>query len=228
MKKLFLVSVIAVVTLNAAAQTIAKWTFETSLPAGAPGAGVWLTNIAAETGSGTASGFHAGAATYSNPSGNGSAESFSSTTWAVGDLFQFVASTVGYSGIGLSFDQVSSTSGPRDFDFLYSTDGSSFTSFASYIVNSNATPNPVWNGTSSSSLYTYAFDLSGVTALNNQSTVYFRLVDASNLSAGGGAPSAAGANRLDNVEIAVVPEPSTLSFIVACGLLRLIVSRRKQ
>jgi len=227
MKKLLLVSFLAVAALSVSAQTIAKWTFETSVPAGAPGAGVWLTNIAAEIGSGTASGFHAGAATYSNPSGNGSAESFSSTTWAIGDLYQFVASTVGYSGTGFTFDQVSSTSGPRDFDLRYSTDGSTFTTFASYIVKSNAAPNPVWNSGTSSSLYTYAFDLSSVTALNNQPTVYFRLVDVSTASAGGGAPSAAGASRLDNVEIAVVPEPSTVSFIVVCGLLRLIFLRRR-
>src|SRR5438552_17437540 len=68
---------------------IADWTFESSLPAGSPGAGVWITNISAEIGSGTASGWHAGASTYTSPAGNGSAHSFSSSLWAVGDLYQF-------------------------------------------------------------------------------------------------------------------------------------------
>jgi hypothetical protein len=230
MKKLLLTGLaMSAFSIYGFGQTIAKWTFETSLPAGSPGAGVWITNIAAEVGSGTASGWHAGAATYSNPAGNGSAESFSSATWAVGDLYQFTASTVGLSGIGISYDQTSSTSGPGFFDLKYSTDGVNFTTFASSIVvQSNAAPNPVWNSTTASSLYSYSFDLSSVSALNNASTVYFQLVDSSTASAGGGTPSAAGSSRLDNVEIFVVPEPSTFALTVVGGLLGLVALRRKR
>ncbi len=210
--------------------TIAQWTFETSIPAGTPGAGIWITNLAAEIGSGTASGLHAGAATYSNPSGNGSVESFSSTVWAVGDLFQFVARTVGQTKIGVSFDHTSSTSGPGFFNLDYSTDGSSFTTFvSSFIVASNAAPNPVWNGTTSSSIYSYFFDLSSVTALNNAPTAYFRLVDSSTLSSGGGTPSAAGSSRVDNFAIlANVPEPSTIVLLSLGGLLTLFSIRRRR
>src|SRR5262245_50023603 len=94
---------------------IASWTFETSMPTGTPGAGVWITNIASEVGSGIASGLHVGAVTYSNPAGNGSAQSFSANAWAVNDYFQFVVSTIGYSGLGVSFDQTSSATGPGRF-----------------------------------------------------------------------------------------------------------------
>ena len=83
----------------ALADTIANWTFETSLPAGSPGAGAWITNIAAEVGPGVAAGWHAGNATYSTPVGNGSAHAFSSTAWAAGDFYQFAVSTLGFQSV---------------------------------------------------------------------------------------------------------------------------------
>lgn len=222
---LFLVAAIPTVSF---AQTIAQWTFETSIPAGAPGAGVWITNIAAEVGSGTASGFHAGAATYSNPAGNGSVESFSVNTWTVGDFFQFAVSTIGLNDIGVSFDQTSSGTGPGQFNFEYSTDGISFTQFGStYTVLPNAAPNPVWNSTTSSSLYSFAFDLSSVTAVDNQATVYFRLTDASTTSAGGGTVAAGGTDRVDNLAVVVVPEPSTVVLASIGGLLLINFMRRR-
>src|SRR6266446_9928561 len=84
---------------------IAQWTFETSIPATAG-------PFAPEVGSGSASGLHAGAAVYSSPAGNGSAHSYSANTWAVGDYWQFQTSTLGFSGIALSWDQASSSTGP--------------------------------------------------------------------------------------------------------------------
>src|SRR5262245_3211682 len=114
------------------AQVISGWTFESILAApGSPGAGIWLTNVPAEIGIGTASALHAGNAAYSIPSGNGSPKSLSVNTWSVGDLFQFSVSTMGYTAIGLSWDQGSSQTGPGRFDLSYSTDGISFTPFAS-------------------------------------------------------------------------------------------------
>ena len=90
-----------IISLSANAQTIAQWTFETSLPATAG-------PFSPEVGAGSASGSHAGAAVYSSPSGNGFSHSFSANTWAVGDFWQFSASTATYSGIQLDWDQVSS------------------------------------------------------------------------------------------------------------------------
>ena len=121
------------------AQTIAQWTFETSIPTTAG-------PFAPEVGSGSGLGSHAsGAAVYSNPAGNGSAESFSVNTWAVGDYWQFEASTLGYNNVGLSWDQTSSGTGPRDFNLDYSLNGgSSWTTVTTYSVLANAAPNPTW------------------------------------------------------------------------------------
>jgi hypothetical protein len=199
---------------------IADWTFESSLPAGTPGAGIWITNISAEIGSGTASGWHAGNAVYSSPAGNISAHSFSSTLWAVGDLYQFVVSTAGKSGVTVSWDQTSSSTGPGRFNLAYSTDGTAFTTvLTDYTVLQNGgAPNPAWSPTAGGSVYSFSVDLSGNTALNNQPTLYFRLVDDSTTSAGGGTVGTAGTDRVDNFSV-VVPEPNGLLVFGGLGLL---------
>ena len=204
----------------ARAAVIADWTFETSMPAAAG-------PFAPEIGAGAASGFHAGAATYSTPSGNGSAHAFSSNTWAVGDYYQFKASTAGLSNIELMFDQASSNTGPRNFQLEYSTDGTSFTNFGSvYSVLANASPNPTWNSTTSSAIYTFTDDLSSISALNNASAIYFRLADTSTVSASGGTVGTAGTDRIDNVIIQTVPEPVSLG-IGSIGVVGLLARRRR-
>jgi hypothetical protein len=202
---------------SASAQTIAQWTFETSIPTTAG-------PHAAEVGAGSALGFHAGASVYSNPAGNGSAESFSSTLWAVGDYYQFNLSTVGYSGIGLSFDQTSSSTGPRDFDLTYSTDGVSFSTVGSYMVLQNgAVPNASWSTSTYQSAYTFGYDLSSIIAIDNASSVYFRLVNSSTATPTGGTVAAGGTHRVDNFTVYVVPEPTGL---VAFGGLLLLAGRK--
>lgn len=197
---------------SAGAANIATWTFETSLPASAG-------PFAPELGAGSATGFHAGGSTYSTPAGNGSAHSFSSNTWAVGDYYQFQVSTVGYSGISLSWDQTSSGTGPRDFQLQYSTDGTTFTNIGSaYAVLANASPNPVWNMSTYNAVYTTSLNLSAISALDNAAAIYFRLTDVSTTSANGGSVAAGGTDRVDNVTImgSPVPEPSSLA-LVGCG-----------
>ncbi|HWB54022.1 MAG TPA: hypothetical protein VG722_07510 [Tepidisphaeraceae bacterium] len=198
--------------------TIADWTFETSLPTTAG-------PFAAEIGSGSASGHHAGTSTYSSPAGNGSSHSFSSNVWAVGDYYEFSVSTTGLENISVEFDQTSSNTGPKDFNFQYSTDNSSFTTFASYSVLANAAPNPAWNATTSSSLYTITENLSTITALNNATTIYIRLTDKDTTSANGGTVATAGTDRVDNViitgdKIPVVPLPAaSTGGLILAGLL---------
>lgn len=197
---------------SAAADTIASWTFETSLPTAAG-------PYSPEVGAGSATGFHSGGSTYSNPVGNGSNESFSSTNWSVGDYYQFQVSTVGYTGISISWDQTSSNTGPRDFQLQYSTDGTTFSNIGSaYSVLANATPNPVWNATTYNAIYTFAQNLNAFPALDNAPAVYFRLTDASTVSANGGTVASTGTDRVDNVTImgSPVPEPSSLA-LVGCG-----------
>lgn len=209
--------------LPAQADTLAQWTFETSVPTTAG-------PLSPEVGSGAASGFHAGASTYSNPTGNGSVESFSSNNWLVGDYYQFSFSTLGFSGLTISFDQTSSGTGPRDFNLAYSTDGSSFTTFQSYVVLANAAPNPTWSSATYNPIYTLSFDLSAIAALDNQASVLIRLVDASTVSAAGGVVASGGTNRIDNF-IAMsspVPEPGSLALLLAGTAVVGFVARRQR
>ena len=187
-------------------ETIVRWTFETGTAGNPPaGSGTTISGISPATGMGTASGVHASAATvWDNPAGNGSPESFSSNNWAVGDFYQFQTSTDGLEDISLVFDQVSSGTGPRDFQLSFSSDGTTFTDFGSvYMVRANSSPG--WSSGTALALDTYSFDLSSVTALNDQENLYFRLVVATNASANGGSIGTGGTSRLDNVTIFGTP-----------------------
>ncbi len=177
----------------ALADTIAKWTFETSQPAGSPGTSAWITNIVAEVGTGTAAGWHAGNATYSSVTGNGSEKAFSSQIWGAGDFYQFAVGTMGFQSLSLAFDITRSPTGPGTFALQYSTDGTAFTPFGSaFLILTNGTGFPAWNTTTAYGAYTMSFDLSSVTALNGVAVVYFRLVDVT-------APtSSSGTLRVDN------------------------------
>jgi len=173
---------------------LVQWTFETSQP-------ITAGPFNPEVGTGSALGHHAGTTTYSDPVGNGSQTSFSSSGWAIGDYYQFSVSTNLPGGLIVSWDQISSSSGPRDFNFFYSTNGVNFTQFGStYMVSNNAAPN-IWSVSVTNSATRYTNDLSGVAALNNAPTVYIRLVCASTVSASGGTVAAAGTDRLDNFTV---------------------------
>lgn len=204
------------------ADILGDWTFETSQPATAG-------PFSPEIGSGSALGFHAGAAVYSSPAGNGSLHSFSSTIWAVGDYYQFEVNTTGHTGVTISFDQTSSNTGPGGYNLSYSTDGVNFSLFTAYTVLANATPNIPWNTTTYNSAYTFNFDLSTVTALDNQAAVFLRLVDNSTVSANGGTVGTGGTDRVDNVVVSatVVPEPAAIVLAILGGLTGMVVLRRK-
>jgi hypothetical protein len=222
--KLGAILVLSVAGASAArADTIASWTFETSVP-------TTSGPFVAEVGSGTALGSHAGASTYSNPVGNGSAESFSSTNWLDGDYYQFSVSTIGFTDLTLSWDQTSSNTGPRDFLLAYSTDGTTFTNLATYSVLANASPNPVWNGTTASALYSFTQNLAVVDALESQVLVLFRLLDASGTaSANGGTVASGGTNRVDNFTVSAnpVPVPAAI-WLLGSGLLGLVGAGRRR
>jgi hypothetical protein len=227
-RPLVAVLLLSVLTLSATGTPIARWTFE-SPPADLSNSST-IGGIAADTGAGTASGVHASARTdWTTPTGNGSANSLSANEWGIGDYFQFQLSTVGYSGLLVSFDQTSSGTGPRDFKISYSVNGSAFTDFASYSVLVNgASPNPSWNSSTASAAYSFTFNLTGVSALNNASSVAFRLVNTSTTSANGSAIGSSGTSRIDNfaVQGTAVPEPGPGMLGLGSVLALLFLARR--
>ena len=207
---------------SANATTVADWTFESTAPTTAG-------PLAAEIGSGTALGHHSGSSTYSSPVGNGSSHSFSSTAWSVGDYYQFQISTAGLAGLSVSWDQTSSNTGPRDFLFEYSTDGSNFQELFDYSVPANADPN-AWSANPANvrAAATITQDLSSITSLDNQAALYFRLVDEDTTAANGLPVASGGTDRVDNFTVTAspVPLPAALWLLVS-GLFGLGAVRKR-
>lgn len=226
------VSILAVVALLATATVanafppLAEWTFEVSIPTtSGPHAAEGGLNAGAGS---PASGSHvSGATVFDNPVGNGSAESFSSNNWAVGDYYQFCTSTIGYMAIQFAWDHVGSGTGPRDFDVQYNVNGGSYTVVpaSAYQVRTNASP--AWTSGSATALDSRVLDLSLITALDNQNQICIRLVNLSTVSTNGGTVASGGTSRVDNVGISgtEVPEPTTLA-LMSLGVIGLIRRRR--
>lgn len=191
------------------ADIIARWTFETSQPLATDSASIGP--IAPEEGTGSAYGGHASASTdWSNPTGNGSLESWSANTWAVGDYFEFRVSTVGFEDIALSWDQTRSGTGPSAFDLSYSLNGTDFTVIEDdYSVANNSGD---WTSGSALMASQYAVVLSALDAIEQQPTVYFRLV--ADIAAGG----TSGTVRVDNFTVESVPEAETSAALLTVGL----------
>ena len=205
------------------AVTLAAWNFDTTTVSST--ASQNLAAIAANTGTGSATARHAAATTvYSTPAGNGSAKSLSSNGWASGDYYQFTTSATGFNGLSISFDVTGSNTGPRDFALTYSTNGTTFTSAGAYTLTNDA-----WAGTGDpKAVSAKSFNLSGVTSLDNQATVTFRLTNNSTASISGATTATAGTSRVDNVVISgtqAVPEPASMA---ALGLGAVAMLRRRR
>lgn len=217
------VLVIALAFASAArAADLAKWTFEVSGPnlilnnsAASPIAAAEEGVFAAGS---LAYGIHASAETdWSSPSGNGSVESFSVNTWAIGDYWELQTSTAGFLDIIIQWDQTRSSTGPGTFNLQYSTDGTTFVDLVTdYTVLENSANNGgFWNSTTRVPNYQLG-PIAVPGDLNNLPTVYFRLTCM--VTPGG----AGGTNRVDNVFVAGIPEPACwlLLGLGALGLLR--------
>jgi hypothetical protein len=187
--------------------TLAKWTFETSVPTTAgpltpeEGAGSATSNTGA-TGTG-----------FSNPAGWGSSESWSSNNWAIGKYFQFQTSSTSFSGITVSWEQAGSNTGPKNFRLEYSTDGTNFTSHQTYTVT-----NDTWGSTAAPLASQRTFDLSSVTTLNNAATIYFRLTVVNTVSINNGTVASGGTGRVDNFTITAAPPAGTPLITVGATL----------
>ena len=190
---------------------IAKWTFDgvtmnTSVSVTPSIAtGTYVADLGFQTTDSTFDGLHvAGTTVWSTPAGNGSAKSLSSNVWASGDYVQFKANASNYYNLALTYDQTGSATGPKEFKLQYSTDGTNFTDFGTtYNVVQGS-----WSVGSNSTAYRISFDLSTLPVLNNNSIVYFRVVNTSSIANNGGSVLTAGSSRLDNFTVIGSPCPS--------------------
>jgi hypothetical protein len=112
-------------------------------------------------------------------------------TWNGGTnsrYWQITISTIGYNNILLSSRQMSSNTGPRDFQIEYSTDGVVWTPVGPAVVSLN---DVFVSGTVS--------DLVLPPACDNQPNLNIRWLMTSETSAGGGTVSSAGTSRIDDI-----------------------------
>lgn len=196
------------------AGTIASWTFEncyqTNDVTGTDSSG--LVPALGPEGS-LAWGHHDSASsTFSDLSGNSSTHALSANHWTTNDYFEFQTATFGFTNISISFDQYRSGTGPTNWNFEFSIDGSAFTVLTNCFYSLDA----------SSSWRSLSFDLSASTALDENANVYFRIYADS-------APSSVvGASRVDNFTVLgePVPEPSG-SILTGLGGLSFLLHRRK-
>lgn len=218
LKKSVVLIAVAILTLSGRSQaapvTLAQWTFETSVPTTAG-------PHSPELGSGAATINTEG--TISNPAGWGSIESFSSNGWDVGEYFQFQVSTLGFQDLQVGWQHTGSNTGPANFNFQYSTDGSTFAQFGSYSVTNDS-----WNTTATPEASVKEFDLSSVTDINNQANVYFRLTMADNVAINTNPVASTGTSRVDNFTVTAVPEPSSLALLSVAVVGGLVARRLRK
>jgi hypothetical protein len=219
---------------HAALVTNAAFTFETSGLAFSTSATQGATAfgpLLAESGTGSAYGSHAATnAVFSSPAGNGSPHSFSSNVWGSGDYYRFAVPTSGIQNVLFSFDQISSSTGPKAFSVYYSSDGTNFQSLSNYtlVLTQNTTNSTGGTGTESTwstnvtGAYNLSFDLSAITAMNDNPNAAFEIVENDTTTA------TAGTDRVDNVVIAgsAVPEPAALSLLTVAASAAMYRRRR--
>jgi autotransporter-associated beta strand protein len=116
--------------------------------------------------------------------GGGSVSSFSANDWSAGDYYQFSAPTTNFDDISISYYQNATSTGPKDWEVEYSTNGSTYTLDATYAITATAANEQ--------------FNLSSITALNNDPSIYLRLIVLDGTSVGGGAIGSGGNVRLDD------------------------------
>ena len=215
---LLAVAATSLISMSASAAVIASWSMPTAVPAATTGTSYnYGAANSGELTSGTMlSSAHAVAATtYSSPTGNGSTYAFSSNNWAIGDYYQVSVSTIGYSGVSISWDQTRSSTGPATFDAVMSVDGGAnwTTILAGYSViqaGLAGTNTASWNSTTSQA----AFTLTAVAgaAADEQANVLFRL-RSTVMSV------SPGTNRIDNFIVSTVPAPGAIALLGLAGLI---------
>lgn len=162
--------------------------------------------------------FHSSASTtWTSPGGNGSLYAFSSNFWSPNDYYQIVLPTLGYTSIQVAWDQTRSSSGPSTFSLRMSTDGTNFSEVQPYTVNAVTWVSGTYNPLSTT---TVALPSSA----DNLASLWIRFQNVT-----GTASSTGGTNRIDNIQVTGVPEPTTLlaTGLVVAGAGALVARKRR-
>lgn len=209
----------AAVSLTASGAVIAAWSMPTAVPTGIIGSSYsyGTANSGDSTGGSSLSGFHTLATTvWSSPSGNGSLYSLSSNGWTAGDYYQVVASTTGFYGVSISWNQTRSSTGPSLFAVQMSHDsGASWMSLVNYTViqaGGAGTNTTSWNTTTGQA----AFDMSVAAGAMGDGVGGLMFRFRSNTTS-----TFAGTNRIDNIVVSgsAVPAPGAIALLGIAGLL---------
>ena len=168
-------------------------------------------------------GVHAAATTvWASPAGNGSAYSFSSNGWAIGDYYQVSFAATGYQDLSVSWDQARSSTGPATFKFQVSINNGSFTDVVpSYTVGVSTSPN-AWTSATYYSSFTSTQALAA--GANDAANVRIRFTAT---AAPTGASPSGGTGRVDNIVVSgtAIPAPGAVALI---GLAGMVASRRRR
>ena len=165
------------------------------------------TTISAVAGAGT---FNGGAATGQAATGGNWDSSTSDPGSAATNFYQFVVNTAGFSQMSITLDNQASGTGPARLGILYSTDGTNFTA-----TTTTLTGNAVFSAAT--------FDLSSISAIDNQPSVTLRLyvfAGSAGDRTGRSAFASGGTFRIDNLAVLskTVTASKTLLDYPAIGL----------
>lgn len=215
---------------TASAVLVAEWNFDGTYADAFFGVGSSFTgtsfgNYLAEAGSGTMLGIRTNTqtnVTWTRPTGNGTRTAASGIGLSANDTYwEFNVSTINMKDLLISYDQVSSNTGPRNWKLQYKVGAGSYVDVASYNIGYNSTGGTLaWSSTVVRTESQLNFNLSSITALNNKASVSLRVLIAGTQQYNPTATAAfgtAGSNRIDSIKInaTAVPEPSSVVVLAA-------------
>ncbi len=223
---------LAMASVNAA--TVTQWNFNSPIPDNATATGTFLPSfgagVASLIGGVTSPGFNSGVGS-SDPAATDNSGWQTTTYPAISAAnktagAQFAVSTVGFTGVSISYDLRHSNTSSRYEQVQYSLNGTTFTDIASFDGNTGDT----W-------FNNRMVNLTSITGADNNPNFAFRVVSAFAPSTSSYAASnptstyAGGTWRFDMVTVsaAPIPEPETYALMLAgLALVGAVARRRKK